>query len=173
VLLAGVLTVVVTGLLTCVAGLLRIRRWYLWALAGPLVSAALVFGYIRWASDPNRDFENEFGFPVSPPVVVYHAHSQALGDSGEAFFHFHANPATVQQIVAGWSEGGEPMSTNVEPPGWWQPRLSGTRQYFQPFSHGSSAAATSPAPKRFSSEDRWLIYDPQTGDVWYRFVGID
>src|SRR4051794_18926860 len=138
-LLAVVLTVVVTGLLVSVACLLRIRSWYLWALAGPLITVALILGYNRWASDPNRLFENEFGFPVSPPVVVYHAHSWALGDSGEAFLHFHADPATVQQIVAGWAEDAEPTSTNVEPPGWWQPRLSGTRQYLQRSGDGGSA----------------------------------
>ena len=106
-------------------------------------------------------------------MVVYHAHSWALGDSGEAFFHFHADPATVKRIVAGWSERGEPTSTNVEPPDWWQPRLSGTRQYFLRSGNGGSGAATGPIAQAFASEDRWLIYDPQTGDVWYRFLGVD
>jgi hypothetical protein len=173
VLLVGVATAVVSGLFAGIAYLFRVRRWYSWALGGPLIVVVFLLGYNRWASDPGRRFQNEFGFPAPPPVVIHHTHFRALGDSGEAFFHFTADAPTVRRIVAGWSEEDEFVSTTVEPPDWWQPRMSGTRQYFCRGGRGSASAKASPVPRNFASEDRWLIYDPTSGEVWYRFLGVD
>lgn len=168
--LAVIFTAFVAWLLAAVAFAFRVRQWRRWALASPLVSAALIFGCSQWASSPNRVFQREFGFPAPPQVTVHGSSTRAFGDFGCTFLHFSADPPTVQRIASGLWEGGTPVSINLEPPSWWTPQLDGAKQY----THSTGLGAKTNLPsKGFSSENRWLIYDTRSGEVWYRYTGID
>lgn len=171
--LAVIFTAFIAWLLVATASAFRVRRWRRWGCASPLVSAALIIGYYHWDSSPSRVFQQEFGFPASPKVVVHDSSTWGFGDSGRTFLYFTADSPTVQRIVSGLREGGTPTITNLESPSWWKPRLGGTRQYTHDTFLGGGRASTTLPSKGFSSESRWLIYDAQSGEVWFRYIGID
>ena len=147
--------------------LFRLRRKPLLSLMSLPVFVALLVGYSWHQTRPSKVFERSFGFAPPADVTALRSYQFVLGDSGVVYLRFRASPATVQRIVArglrpvGTAVDG-PASTNATPPDWWQPPPTTQAAYVGNF-----------GGRNFASEEEYVVYDPATGEVYFRFVGID
>jgi hypothetical protein len=89
--------------------------------------------------------------------------------AGVAYLHFNADAATVDRIVSRWGKGGHCPLSNIEPPSWWKPFLAGPKQ----FSLQGPDPSAMKVDKGYPAQQRWLAYDPVTGETWYHYIGID
>ena len=145
----------------------RVRHKVLWSLPSLPVFVLLLYTCSLLLSRPSTPFKDSFGFAPPPDVTILQSFEEGFGDYGITYLHFKANPATVQRIVSkGMVQVGPttatPSSTNSTPPDWWQPPDKSVEKFI-----GSIGK------RNFAREEDYLVYDPATGDVWYRFMGID
>lgn len=155
------------ALWTGVLFIFRVKRRGFYTLLSLPVFLVLLGSWFLWQTRPAAVFKGSFGFAPPPDVMSLQSSHWFLGDSGIVYLRFKASPSTVQRIT---SQGLRPRAsgspyptfTNSTPPDWWRPRQSSVNEYI-----GSGTGLG------FSNEEAYLIYDPATGEVWYRFVGID
>ena len=134
-------------------------------LLGPPMYVALVIAFLLYQWQPAQVFENAIGF--APPADVTRLESDfwTLGDSGHAYLRFRCTPATAQRIVA--ARGMAPTKSigtqSNDPRGWSPPLLAPLAQIY----------TVEAVNRTFASESELFIYDPATGDAYYRWTGID
>jgi hypothetical protein len=140
------------------------RRPALFSIPTFLVLLVSLYLYV---SRPSATFEGVLGFPPSSDVTSLQTSLFFLGDSGVAYLRFKASPATIQWIVArgltpivAGTRG--PATTSGKPPSWWRPPTAPTAAYLGNFEERS-----------FTREEEYLIYDPVTGEAYFRFLGVD
>jgi hypothetical protein len=146
----------------------RVKHKLRYALISFPTFLAILLSLYVYAGRPSATFDRVLGFSPPPDVTSLQSSEWILGDSGVVYLRFKASPATIQRIVARGlllvGPSNEPSTTSDSPPSWWQPPIMGAMAYYADFAgqrHG------------FASEDEYLIYDPATGEAYYRFVGID
>jgi hypothetical protein len=164
--LCAVLYAVFFWLLAGVLFLFRVRNKGLYMVASVPVFLAMLATYVGWQSRPAVVFQRSFGFSPSPDVSGLQSSWLALGDSGTVFLRFRCNPATVDRIASRGLRrtgmaGPGPAGTGDAPPDWWRPPPDGV------------AYAGRFTGRDFASEEEYLVHDPRTGDVYFRFIGID
>lgn len=148
----------------------RVKRRLLLGLASLPVFVILLIAFWNYTTRPSALFSQSFGFAPSPSVKFCNSSYWYLGDSGHTYLHFVADDATVSRIVArGLSPVSKPLSgsevsfCNADPE-WWELASGNSDRdvYLGRFPH-----------RDFAREEEVLIYDRATGEVFFRFIGID
>ncbi len=107
-------------------------------------------------------------FEVPPPADVTNLKSDFyyFADLGEVYLQFECNRATLDSLVAsqGMTAVSYPSQVLSESPGWWIP---------SPNTTWSECYEADLSGRDFASEDAILIYNSQTGQANYHWLGID
>ena len=115
----------------------------------------------------STSFRDAMGF--DPPADVSNLRSYRDGflDFEKIYLRFKAAPSTVERILA---TRQNPMSEHVPSPGWEQ---EDTPPAFRPPPTAKQYWVKHERGRTFGIETELLAHDAATGEVYYRWVGID
>ena len=130
--------------------------------------ALLLAGFFFYQTSPAVVFRDAFG--IFPPATVtsLRSHFWHLGDFEIAYLRFKTDHATIMKIVAlrnlGYPDrrGMDALpGESYPPPKWWTPPKKVLVYLKQD------------PRKDFVMENEALIVDPETDEVFYRYVGFE
>ena len=115
---------------------------------------------------PSKVFENEFGFAPPPEVTELRGNAWVFFDNAGAHLRFKAPPGIVERIVAGKfreARRNDPDLFGSNDPDWWKPSADPSVKIYAAERWGGS----------FAFNKANLYYDPVTGIVHFKWLGID
>jgi len=154
------------GLVAWLIGFFAKKAWLKWLGGIPLVISTLlglaIAGDLAWdvyaAHSPPHVFKESFGFKAAPTTRFISGYWSVFGDSGVCELHFFADPGTVRQIVGtGFAE--MPRDTFAK-----EHVIQGSPTRF---------FKKDPFGKGFAHDVAYLSVDDKTGEVYFRWDGVD
>ena len=156
----------VSSFTVCLIGLFTKKRWLKWLGGVPLIALTLlgVFaaGEIGWeiycAHSPPHVFKTDFGFAPATTTKFSSGYWSIFGDSGVSELHFVADTNTIQQVI---KTGFVEISRDEYVKGGI---VNGSPTRF---------FKKSPFGKGFAHDEAYITVNDATGEVYFRWDGID
>ena len=133
--------------------------------------AGAIYGFI-WNKQPANIYKMSFGSAPTQDVTALQSNLYSFADSGRTFLKFQAASATIDKLTKKpwkplrgqpWQDEDFQFFQGSDTPTWWKPSKAKGTQIF----------VAENRFKYFASENEILIYEPQTGQTYYAFIGID
>lgn len=147
------------------------------AAIGIFVVGALGYGF--WAlTQPRMVFKDMLGQKPGSKVSNIESSAYWFADTGSIYLRFDTDETTFRSLVPSELKNADIADIELHgvnheegAPAWWHKTPSaGWQVYFRDFDGFSSGTS---GLRGFVSETEYMVYDPDSGVGYFRFLGID